>query len=122
MLSISLGKTRDFQLSPQRKNSIFAFQSCLEMAEYFTLNFVRIYLILDGTKIEDQGMFLRRNHNMLKYNGDSLMSYLNSIKNSVFLTETTYQNIMSDMKKAKMSIKKEPPDYRLNVMLLANKS
>ncbi|KFD49692.1 hypothetical protein M513_09389 [Trichuris suis] len=47
-------------------------------------------------------------------------------KNSVFLSETTYRNLLSDALKAKKTAKKEPRDYwllnRYDVMVIGNKS
>ncbi|KFD66209.1 hypothetical protein M514_10253 [Trichuris suis] len=47
-------------------------------------------------------------------------------KNSVFLSETTYRKLLSDVLKAKKTAKKEPRDYwllnRYDVMVIGNKS
>ncbi|XP_023233514.1 uncharacterized protein LOC111633211 [Centruroides sculpturatus] len=51
---------------------------------------------------------------------------VNAAKNSIFLTETTYQKLINDVQKAKMTTKKEPRDYwllnRYDVMIVENKS
>ncbi|XP_023210347.1 KRAB-A domain-containing protein 2-like [Centruroides sculpturatus] len=51
---------------------------------------------------------------------------VNASKNSIFLTETTYQKLINDVQKAKMTTKKEPRDYwllnRYDVMIVENKS
>ncbi|GBL80571.1 SCAN domain-containing protein 3 [Araneus ventricosus] len=47
---------------------------------------------------------------------------VNAAQNSLFLTETTYPKLINDVKKAKMTTKKEPRDYwflnRYDVMLV----
>lgn len=50
----------------------------------------------------------------------------NATKNCVSLTETSYQKLVDDVKKAKTTVKKEPRDYWLlkhyDVMMVENKT
>ncbi|XP_023223766.1 KRAB-A domain-containing protein 2-like [Centruroides sculpturatus] len=51
---------------------------------------------------------------------------VNAAKNSIFLTETTYQKLINNVQKVKMTTEKEPRDYWLlnhyDVMIVENKS